>query len=828
MAISEQASEPRRLAIGSYQTALCLLPHSHLCQDIDRLRALYDNAYGKWPPHINVVYPFVPIESLPEAVELVQSKLVNLGPKSELRNIQLRLEKSDHFSHRHGDTIFIAPSDGVGSQNLKHLRTTILEEFRQNDETYRPHLTIGQSQIQDTSSRDHLLAKASLLLPIEWRVQELFVLVREQTQGQENTSSQMKIWGIISFSGGTSIKAGRCPGFREKLQAEEEWSDKEERLVLSGRSTDMYPLVRGVQISTDNAGGGKISTTQPGNTYQFSTAASIWEPVRRVRVDLSLPAEEQMPSALTISSYNVLVDSVYPPVRDRYALLLRIILSECALADILVLQEVSDDFLSHLLGHGAIHSRYPYTTHGPPNQTGIAPLLSLRNIVVLSRWKFSWEWISFERRHKGAVILIFDSIRKRKESIFLPLIVAGVHLTCGLTDGAVAAKKSQLQALVSHLSRDYPENPWVIAGDFNLTTSAFTIDSALKKKSISPQTAITLFSVETMLSEARLYDSWFVARADAGEIWGLSQDQTDLEDLYEGEEGATFDPTGNILAAEAGGRGSDNRPQRYDRILVKGEDLLRVTGLNMFGILEENGSELGDGKIMDQNAKLRCGSDHWGVRAALNIEADSRVPEPEDMHLQLAPIQLRKATSNLSDTDALKSYLAELTMFPADEEVSKRKDVFALVKNILQQSPFQQVSDMAENRRSIISMVVVPVGSYGLGVWNMSSDIDCLCIGSISEKTFFALAGQRLRNAANLGVRILRKVKAASGTMLELDVRGIKFDLQYCPATRIAERYASLVHPFYEDVDRTDFHTMLIPIEQMARSNSATPFRSNV
>jgi 2'-5' RNA ligase len=784
MAISEQASEPRRLAIGFYQTALCLLPHAHLCQHIDRLRALYDNAYGKWPAHINVVYPFVSIASLPEAVELVRSKLVNLGPESGLRNMQLRLEKSDHFSHGHGDTIFIAPSDGGGSQNLKHLRTSILEDFKQNDETYHPHLTIGQSQTQDISSREYLLAKASLLLPIEWQVEELVVLVRERTQ---YASSQMKIWGIIGLSEDNSIKAGRSLDFREKLRAEEEWSDEEERRVFSGRSTDMYPPLQGLQINTDNTGGSKTSTAQPGITYQFYTAAAIWEPVRRVRGSVSLPVEEQMPGALAISSYNVLVDSIFPPVRDRYDLLLRTILSQSALADILVLQEVSDDFLSYLLGHGAIRSCYPCTTHGPPNQTGIAPLVSLRNIVVLSRWNFSWEWIPFERRHKGAVVLKFDSIGKCKESVFLPLIVAGVHLTCGLTDSAVAAKKSQLQALVSHLSRDYPENPWVIAGDFNLTTSAFTIHAALKKKSISPQTASTLFSVETMLSEARLSDSWFVARAETGEILRPSQDQTDLEDLYDGEEGATFDPTGNSLAAEAGGRGSDNRPQRYDRILVKGEDLLRVTGFNMFGFLEGSHSESGDSKITDQDTEVLCGSDHWGIRATLNIETDSRARE-------LAPLQLRKATSNLSDIAVLKLCVAELTIFPTDEEVNKRKDVFALVKNIMQKSPFQQILDKAENKRSILSMVVVPVGSYGLGVWSTSSDIDCLCIGSISEKTFFALAGQRLRKAADLGIRILRKVKAASGTMLELDVRGIKFDLQYCPATIIAERYVYLAH----------------------------------
>jgi poly(A) polymerase Pap1 len=103
-------------------------------------------------------------------------------------------------------------------------------------------------------------------------------------------------------------------------------------------------------------------------------------------------------------------------------------------------------------------------------------------------------------------------------------------------------------------------------------------------------------------------------------------------------------------------------------------------------------------------------------------------------------------------------------------------------------------------------MVVVPVGSYGLGVWSTSSDIDCLCVGSISAKTFFSLASQKLRKAADLGIRILRRVKANSGTMLELDVRGIKLDLQYCPATKIAERYVQLVTSFVTLMNWSDFY----------------------
>jgi 2'-5' RNA ligase/endonuclease/exonuclease/phosphatase family metal-dependent hydrolase len=826
METPEKASKPKRLAIGSYQTALCLIPHATLCRDIDRLRALYDKGYGKWPPHINIIYPFVAIEDLPEAVDLVRSNLVRFGRESGNGKIHLRLEKSGHFSHRHSDTIYIAPGDDGCSQRLEQLRSAILEDFDQHDELYHPHLTIGQSQVKDTSFRDYLLAKAALLLPIDLRVEELVVLVRERMHGQDNSLSQMKTWDTVSLFNDAPIKPKRSGNSQEKYQTEGELTDEEEMQSYGRHQTITSPLLESLQISTDSPGARKASTTQQGVTYQFSPSAAIWEPVP---ISPAMSGKEEMPPALVVSSYNVLVDSIHPPVRDRYALLLRALLSESAVADVLVLQEVSDDFLSYLLGQTVIRSHYPFTTHGPPDQQGIGPLTSLRNIVVLSRWSFGWEWIPFDRRHKGAVVLMFNTTGKSKDAKSVPLIVAGVHLTSGLTDSAVAAKKSQLQLLIDHLSREYAENPWVITGDFNVTTSAFTIEAALKNKSISQQTANILSSFGTMLSNARLSDSWLIARTEIGETLRPSQYQTDFDNLNEGEQGATFDPTTNALAAEARGWGSNHRPQRYDRILFKGQDFLGVTGFNMFGFPEESDSEKGDGNMEGREAAAQYGSDHWGIRATLKINSNFEERELEVVGALSTLLQPRKAPSSLSDVASLKECLGKLSTIPSDDEINKRKEAFALVKNVLQQSPIQEICETADNKKSIISMVVVPVGSYGLGVWSTSSDIDCLCIGSISAKTFFALAVQRFMKVADLGVRILRQVKASSGTMLELDIRGMKFDLQYCPATRIAERFVQFAHTIPHNVYRRKLtEVLMLKISQMARGDTTSSLRSIV
>ena len=113
----------------------------------------------------------------------------------------------------------------------------------------------------------------------------------------------------------------------------------------------------------------------------------------------------------------------------------------------------------------------------------------------------------------------------------------------------------------SQLSANYKENPWIVAGDFNITTSAFTIDEALKTDSVSAQAVTAMSSIESLLAEAGLSDSWRVARTLIWEARGTTLENS-FGDLHDGEEGATFDPTNNPLASATAGLGPSARPQR--------------------------------------------------------------------------------------------------------------------------------------------------------------------------------------------------------------------------------------------------------------------------
>src|ERR1700738_426166 len=100
-ATSDEFSKPPTL--GSYQTALCVLPPKEIRERIDTLRSTCDKAYGKWPAHINVVYPFVKIEDLPRAAELIRSRLAEYAREAQKTSTKLPLQfdVTGHFDHRY-------------------------------------------------------------------------------------------------------------------------------------------------------------------------------------------------------------------------------------------------------------------------------------------------------------------------------------------------------------------------------------------------------------------------------------------------------------------------------------------------------------------------------------------------------------------------------------------------------------------------------------------------------------------------------------------------------------------------------------------------------
>ncbi|RYC65531.1 hypothetical protein CHU98_g725 [Xylaria longipes] len=781
MANEENSSQATTVPIDSYDTALCIIPPKRIWPLFNRLRSLYDRAYEKWPPHINLVYPFVRIEDLSRASALVASQMSSTSKDatSPLDGVKICLGATDVFPHRRDNTIFICDNDEERTSKLQALRQITLRAMGHTPATdYRMHMTVGQSQDLDASSHKFLLEKASLLPPVEWTVDKLYILIRRRMEIDGDALSQMRVWGTIDLTTFSLCRADLSE------------HPNEDELLIS--TPDGISTTLGESNSLVNY---PYTFSDEGKWVIYQCPAT------------HAPGEGDL-SSLTVASYNVLAEFKYPPSKARYPLIIQNILQQAILADVLVLQEVTDDFLSFICQDDDIRKHYRFVSSGPPEQDDIEPLPSHLNVVVFSRLAFSWSWLSFYRRHKGSIIVKFTDIGRQDGDVFIPAILSTVHFTCGLTDGSVSSKKLELQTLLAHLSRNYPQNPWILAGDFNITTSAYTIEAAFKKKAISSQTVAYLKGLENTLAKAGLVDTWTSARVQYGDS---EQDFERQTETFEGEQGATFDPTVNDLAAEIVGNGFNNRPQRYDRILVKGEDFI-VTGFTMFGrrpghLLESNTGNVNNSEDSSQN-KLSYASDHWGVRCSLKINQQGDKASAENASKLSVPVHIRPAPSSLNDVSELRDRLDELGIFPSETDATRRKAALELLKDVVLENDI----DTARGRSTFI---LVPVGSYGLGVWAASSDIDCLCIGPISAKTFFTLATQRLRKAEDRGIKLRRRVNAHSGTMLELEVLDIKMDLQYCPSAIIADTW-----PYAMRLPATD-PVFALPTQTLAKLKPA-------
>jgi endonuclease/exonuclease/phosphatase family metal-dependent hydrolase/2'-5' RNA ligase len=728
------------MSTTSYDTALCIIPPISHCGHIDQLRELYDKAYGRWPPHINLIYPFVSPDNLPRAQQQIQDHVTEQLDQSE--PIEVAMDEAGCFKQKNKYTVFLGesqPSSPSSPSRLADLRTLVLQALGQGEARSTLHLTVGQSQDNTMFAREYLLAKARLLPNLQFRAQSLAILVRERT-GDSDSTGHMRLYGLIDIGPQDETCSAHPSDFWLRTSAGLPSSNEEE-----GDEDESIP-------DYDHE-------VRFGSTFCFDQAQDKWS------ICTIEDQQDTEAKTLSISSYNVLIDTEYPPTHDRDPLLVSTILSESAMADVLVLQEVSDDFLSYILEDVELRKRYPFISHAPPNQPDIGPLPSLRNIVILSNRFFTWKSVPFHRKHKGAVVAYFKGIAKPSFTGSGDVVVAGVHLTSGLTDGSVAAKKSQMRNLTGYLGHYHARESWIVTGDFNLVTSSFTIDTALSNRSISNETVMALSSIESTISDAGLLDAWSVAQIESTNETATGQS----EELFEGEEGATFDPQNNRLAAGSSTTSHD-RAQRYDRILVRPHNVLRVSRFNQFGLPE------------DIDGMQVVASDHYGIRATLQMLDDALGNVASDMNsTENLIVEHKRAIATLSESSNMDSALAAHNMLPNKEQKKQRQDAFETLQQV--------VLGSADDITSDIPMVMVPVGSYALDVWTSESDIDCLCIGTISSKTFFKLARQRLVKAESQGVRILRRVEANTGTMLELSVNGIYMDLQYCPASRVVERY---------------------------------------
>src|ERR1700748_3617343 len=128
--------------LSSTQTALCLILPESLCESVDEVRSQYDKAYGLWPAHINILYPFVPLAKLQSALDSLRKALVD----ERRGRIKVKVDDLGVFRHRKSATLFLKPDD-ESKKSISGLRTSLISELGctdaegTHDGEFTPHLT---------------------------------------------------------------------------------------------------------------------------------------------------------------------------------------------------------------------------------------------------------------------------------------------------------------------------------------------------------------------------------------------------------------------------------------------------------------------------------------------------------------------------------------------------------------------------------------------------------------------------------------------------------------------------------------------------------------
>lgn len=697
------ASASSLFELSSTQTSLSIIVPAYLSTDVNALRSVHDKHCIRWShfrSHDKSFWPahlniLYPFVDPEQLLPALEILRQKLCEVPE--ELKINIVGVDTFNHRQNGTVFMKP-DNETQKSLGRLRSILVQ-------------ALGRSETEGTIDgefRPHLtIGQASL------RGNAVDTLVEKARQ-----------LGPISWkcTALTVLERTTYGDMRAVVELPMGAPTKDKLLVDRGASKlDWTACFQG---------------KRPGH-WEYCA-----EPCH---------SYDDTPASFQVSTWNLMVEPFAPPPEDRVSLIVEeiknITAKSKAWLKILCFQEVNENMLSLLLSDPFISENYRYSSH---RNDSVLP--SERNLLTLASAPFLQRTIYFNEKHKSALCAFFED---------MDLVIANVHLTSGLNNEAIEAKSDQLEALYnffSTVSNYNQEIDPIIVGDFNIVTSAISIQAALDSGVITQD---TLSNLQDYIGTW----SWIDAFNLPAKRVGFDNDSLDLAD---GEQGATFDPTNNAFAAMSP-RLTDFRPQRYDRIVLSRGLPVKLEQFERFGLHPVQGT---------------YPSDHYGISATLRYNGPSEatslpLPAVKDSSINKTRAVELKVVHEETDLDqVLIPYL------PKREDTQRREQAISVLHRRLN----------SDSRLS--NLLLLQLGSYAMGTYFADSDVDTLAIGSLTSKAFFEVATARLKlingddrasNNSN-GLRAVHMVNSLV-PIIEVFVNGIKFDVQYCQAPELLQRY---------------------------------------
>ncbi|KAL5378487.1 hypothetical protein DPSP01_009068 [Paraphaeosphaeria sporulosa] len=202
---------PRRILIPahlSHKSALVLLPPSAIEAPIEAVRRVHDKVFARWPPHINLIYPFLALPSVqgegswsPELKEHIRCRIKKVTRQIEPFHMSLLTEGPKSFIHTSKSrTVWLQPSSDLVS-GLQAALQTEFAECNHDQRPFVPHLSLGQaeSDAQQTRIRIELHNRVteystdSETKELPWFVDTIYVIERKGFKDRFNIVGGIKL-----------------------------------------------------------------------------------------------------------------------------------------------------------------------------------------------------------------------------------------------------------------------------------------------------------------------------------------------------------------------------------------------------------------------------------------------------------------------------------------------------------------------------------------------------------------------------------------------------------------------------------------------------------
>lgn len=166
---------------ATVRTALAWLPPEELWPAVQEVRRRHDPQIDRWPPHVNILFGFVPESAFEEAMPLLAAAAREVAPFPAV------IDGLRTFRHQQDLTLWLDPAAG-GAEPWTALHAAVQRRFPRcvgRAEGFTPHLTVGRAAE----------VPPVRLAALKARVGELAVLSRRGTE-------PMRVRAVVALGSG--------------------------------------------------------------------------------------------------------------------------------------------------------------------------------------------------------------------------------------------------------------------------------------------------------------------------------------------------------------------------------------------------------------------------------------------------------------------------------------------------------------------------------------------------------------------------------------------------------------------------------------------------